>query len=844
MSLPCPPPQRSSIDVRRKLCRVILPILSLALLHPTAAPPAQSDSPADAKADHGMTTASKVAGQADLRVVEDGAPLATIVIALAATTPAKDDPAAQKVAAAAHDLQGYIRKISGATLPIVDDKSPVAGSQILVGRSTATDRLKSAIPSGLTPQRNEEGYLITSSKGHLVLAGNDAGPYHGTEYAVSDFLNRLGVRWFMPGEFGEVVPSMKTIGIPELSVRGKPDFRVRNWWLHTTPEMAAQERQWKIRNKMNPDQVFALPADSSVRNFVAGPDPAKAQADLLARNPDGTINPHLPNLSNPATVDIAAKKVEDYFRAHPDAGSIGIAPDDGMPRDFTPETVKLNQGFTDLDGREGVLAEMSSTEEWLDWINAVTREVNKALPDKIITTNGYANRNMPPFGVKIDPHVSIMFAAIWSDTLHAYDDAKSWQMVRQGEMLRRWCQLDDKVWVYGYDYTMLVTALTPVPTTRKLQRDFPLMKKWGVKGFLDETRNIWAEHGITTGYVRARLEWDAGTDVDALLDDYFDKWYGAAAKPAHAFWDALEDVLANTPMQGHEDRILPWVYTPELMQALATDVSAAEKAADTPRDRLHVQIDRLIFEHMQAYTRMNAAELAGDYAEAARQADTMLAIRPKLHAIDSFLMMPQEKNAKGGVDYDSGVWYWGIADRAAYYRHLADIVSGKAGKLVAMIPDEAAFNIDPRDEGRFAGWYESAWDVSAWNRITTTRPFYLQGFMDKEGYPYLGNAWYRFKVDVPASARAERVFLYGPVVETEAWVWVNGQYVGHRPYREAYERPNEMNFDVTSALQPGKTNVVSIRVSTSLNRTAMAGGLTGRLFLYAPVAGESAAPSK
>ncbi len=390
------------------------------------------------------------------------------------------------------------------------------------------------------------------------------------------------------------------------------------------------------------------------------------------------------------------------------------------------------------------------------------------------------------------------------------------------------------MWVYGYDYTMLVTGLTPVPTTRKLQRDFPLMKKWGVKGFVDETRNIWAEHGITTGYVRAQLEWNAAADVEALLDDYFAKWYGAAAKPARAFWDALEDALTNTPLQGHEDRILPWVYTPELMQQLATDIAAAEQSANTPRDRLHVQIDRLIFEHLQAYVRMSVADLAGNFAEAARQANIMLTIRPRLYAINSFLMLPQEKDAKGGINYDSGVWYWGIADRAAYYQQLADRMSGKSGTLVAMIPHQAAFSIDPYDEGLFAGWYESAWDTSRWDRITTSKPFYLQGFMDKEGHSYLGEVWYQFKVDVPASARARKVFLYAPVVETEAWVWVNGQYIGHRPYREAYERPNEMDFDVTEALLPGKTNVISVRVSTSLNRSAMAGGLIGRLFLYAP----------
>ena len=40
-------------------------------------------------------------------------------------------------------------------------------------------------------------------------------------------LNRLGGRWFMPGEFGEVVPLQATIALADVQVRQKPDFVVR-----------------------------------------------------------------------------------------------------------------------------------------------------------------------------------------------------------------------------------------------------------------------------------------------------------------------------------------------------------------------------------------------------------------------------------------------------------------------------------------------------------------------------------------------------------------------------------------------------------------------------------------
>src|SRR3954470_5017029 len=133
-----------------------------------------------------------------------------------------------------------------------------------------------------------------------------------------------------------------------------------------------------------------------------------------------------------------AKKVREYFRKNPKANSYGIAPDDGLPRDFTPATVKANLGFPDLAGRMGVPGEMSASEEWLRWIDPVQKEVRKEFPDRLVTTNGYANRNTPPLGVKFDPDTPIMFAAIWADTIHAFDNPRSWQSARHAQMLRRW----------------------------------------------------------------------------------------------------------------------------------------------------------------------------------------------------------------------------------------------------------------------------------------------------------------------------------------------------------------------------------------------------------------------
>ncbi len=188
----------------------------------------------------------------------DGQPRATIIVAKDVAEPAKG-----KRQTAAGQLQAYVQKMCGAKLPIVDDGQDVKGPVILVGRSRLSDALGVPVPAGVGPDRRDEGFVIVCRGDRLLLVGNDDGPYHGTEYAVYDFLRSLGVRWFMPGDFGEIVPRQKTIRVPEQQVREKPDFVMRNWWLHAQPELAEQEARWKLRNKMNPEPMFAIAATAA-----------------------------------------------------------------------------------------------------------------------------------------------------------------------------------------------------------------------------------------------------------------------------------------------------------------------------------------------------------------------------------------------------------------------------------------------------------------------------------------------------------------------------------------------------------------------------------------------------
>ncbi len=52
----------------------------------------------------------------------------------------------------------------------------------------------------------------------------------GSFNAVCGYLRSLGVRWYLPGELGEVVPKMKSIPLPRRSFNGKPE-KIGGSWL-------------------------------------------------------------------------------------------------------------------------------------------------------------------------------------------------------------------------------------------------------------------------------------------------------------------------------------------------------------------------------------------------------------------------------------------------------------------------------------------------------------------------------------------------------------------------------------------------------------------------------------
>lgn len=748
-----------------------------------------------------------------LALVKDGQPTATIVVAV-------DAPPNVKIAAG--EFAHYIQKMSGASLPVVNDGATPVGTLVLIGRSRLTDTIKGLdIPHGRTKNLREEGFIIWGQGNHLVLAGNDTEPYFGTRYAVCEMLHRLGVRWFMPGDFGEVVPALNTINVAPLSLRERPAFPMRDFWEHGRGTMDAERAEWKIHNKMNPviSQWFGVPSDGSIRDYLPNAQ-FQAHPDWFALQRDGTRDPHMACMTSEGMIGHFIERVKADARAGKRVSA--FAPDDGAPRCYDPGCLKLASTFDGFGANDrDPEPESSTSQEWFYFVNRILEGVRGEFPDHSIATNGYANREFPPELPHFNEahNLVIMFANITACTLHAYDDAHCWQMQRQAAMARRWCEVCDKVWMYNYNYTMLVHKGTLTPMVQRIRRTIPALRDWGLIGFNDQDESDWSLSGIATRLVRARLEWDTKVDVDEVLEDFAMRWYGRAVAPMRAYYGALENAFATTSAHGHEDVILPRIYTPQLMAQLDTAIRTAESLCQTPTEKQHLHLERLIYDHLREYVALQSAKAACDFPTALGHTERMLALKDQMNAITPFM---------GWAPYPVYYTDW----EKKRMQGLLAKTAGAEGKLLAVLPAQARFRPDPSDDGRYSGWQRAGFDDAAWTTISTLNGWEAGGFQDQSGHSYKGVAWYRAQLEPLNLPTGKQVWLYTPAVVDEAWVWVNGHYAGHRPYQVPWSRPQALDLDISPFLVADKPNEITFRVLCNFDVFG-ASGIYERMFLYA-----------
>lgn len=539
------------------------------------------------------------------------------------------------------ELQKYLKEITGMRLPLKENIPGKGYPAIVVGTIKSNPLLLNLAANGVFMLDKEhpgpEGFIIKTlpDKNMLVIGGSDS---KGVLYGVYTFLEDvLGCCWYAPDD-EYTIPKAKSLSVKGLDIRARPHINTRGYFGHILAEYENVEDgildkastlriiDWMGKNKLN----YFLICDRG--NHVRGKDtpPMKDFRKYILPEAEKrgiriSLGQHLtavrglgtdihyapllegerkqganPCFSNPEVIKIAANNVIKFFKDNPYCVGLHMWGADGgkwceceLCQAKEPE-VKYLSNFP-------LGPKKSSTH--IKFLNAVIKKVKKVFPDKTITGAGYTDTIEAPSDVKADPNIQILwcpFYKCYKHTLYALDcrfnrqcrgTSRSFQeggYESIGELgfyegLKSWIEYLGAERIMFHEHLYTKTDSTVFPFLRRMQKDYAhYYHQLGIRMF--------AMNGYPLPmYVYARLCWNVDLDIDELIDDICEKYYGESGWWLSKYYKELED--QNERIAGC------WIFyrlemgkliTDDCAQRLEKYVSKAEHHTNSVRTKKRV----------------------------------------------------------------------------------------------------------------------------------------------------------------------------------------------------------------------------------------------------------------
>ncbi len=703
-----------------------------------------------------------------------------------------EDPDEMELKAVA-ELERYLARLAGREALEAAETPSVT---IEIGDAADNDILRERASA------DQSGFFIEVTPAAVRLAGTTP---TATLYAVYDLLERLGCRWLMPGQIGEIVPALGTVRLETMSVVELPDFASRH--LQALPRGEASD-EWALKMKLGGP---TFPGSHSWNRLVPPDEYYETHPEYYAMV-DGERVPTQLCTSNPAVVAIAAQSI---IRMHEETGEtwFGIGPNDGGGFCECESCRALDSGDTDP-----LTGEVSITDRFLTFANAVAAQVHAVHPQIKFAFYVYHNYMRPPKKVIPDPSIVPAVAPISLCRLHGMGNSICPERNYHQWLIREWTKICPEVYHRGYSYNLAGPNL-PLNYVSRWAYEIPFCKRAGITGFRVETQMSWANYG-PLGYVMAKLMWDAEQDSHALLDDYYTKFYGPAAEPMQQYWTYMDRLRRNAPYHTGNAVNIPDIYTPKAIDDLSRWLRAAHDRARTEpyAERVHIAAES--FRYLHAFLRMREAAEEFEWGEARAALDEMREVGQWMHDYDPPLM-----EQHGGVARLNRFW-------AREVEQGQERTHG-GNKLVHAFGDSWRTFMDPTDIGEDLRYFSPRTDDGAWKTLKT----YSQSWSDQGLRYYKGVMWYRQTVSIAPHWAGRRLMLWFGGIDESAKVWVNDTYIGECE-TNGWE---PVEFDITHAVRFERDNLVCVKVTNNRLNELGTGGITRPVMVWSPKPAEPAA---
>ena len=522
---------------------------------------------------------------------------------------------------AAEELQTFLYKISGAKLYIDKSGKIPSANALVIGTRKNFPALPAAVTDFSEGDEGKDSIRIKSLNGNLYFTGNVP---RGALYAVYTFLKKsLGVRWFFAGEQGELVPRRAKFVLPELDIYEVAKFKLRAFHVcgkHYDRDMET----WMSRNRINfmsSDPIgkhtwrrawndgriakgFQMHFDT--HNVAIYDKKVFAAHPELFAEIDGKRIPDQLCWSNPEVDKILIDRFISYCKEYPKVESLGLSAADNM--NYCRCVKCRKKSLHDL---------------WFELYNRIRVGVQKELPHIKFGTIAYQSYSKVP-QTSMAGSMHIMYCMYDRCYVHRHGQCKMNDRAMQN--IKAWQKKKLPVIVYGYEFDIF-SPDAPAPFYYMISDELRHFYKNGIAGVFTECTPInWRRNGTAKDsipaannhklafYLYASALWDPAVDPNAVIREYSEAAYGAAAAPFMAeyamlmgkAWDSMKihySYFYNSPVAGSAS-----LLSPELIAKIDALMLKAAAAVKTEKDAARrKQICANFDEELRIYSQLKAS---------------------------------------------------------------------------------------------------------------------------------------------------------------------------------------------------------------------------------------------
>lgn len=410
---------------------------------------------------------------------------------------------------AALELQAYLEKISGVSIPLVRvDERDEARHEIFVG----------AYPPNQAYNPHTLKYMAKGE--NIILAGGNS---KSVLYAVYTFLeNELGCMWLSPEV--EIIPAADKIILPgDLSYEYTPPVETRT--VHS--KLFYDHHTFADKHRVTYEAFPSYVPEARVHTFHRFMPAAsfyESHPEYYAMRKGQRLATQL-CLTNPDVLAIVTDSVAAYFERYPEASIISVSQDDN--------TLHCQcENCAAVDREEG-----SASGTMIRFVNSIAEQ----FPGKTISTLAYQYTRKPCKTRPAD-NVLVTLCSIECDRSKPIEEGCS----DFAADLRGWKQLTENIRIWDYT-TQFTNFLAPFPNMHTLGPNIRFFRDNNAKWIFEQHSHNPSELFELRSYLTAKLLWNPDLDTDEIISEFTTAYYGEAGSYIKEYIDIIHEEIQKVP---------------------------------------------------------------------------------------------------------------------------------------------------------------------------------------------------------------------------------------------------------------------------------------------------------